>query len=67
MARIMIAEIVDHLGEEMILALKDSLEKAAPQSKVDSRALFIEFKKQVGRRFSSWESVPDYYVETSGL
>ena len=63
MARVNIEEIVDHLSSEMRRALEDALREVAPEVEVDSYALFRAFRRAVGRKCSTWESVPDGYVD----
>jgi hypothetical protein len=63
MARVKIEEIVDHLSSDMRRALADAVQRACPGCDVDKRALFREFRRAVGRKCSTWENVPDRYVD----
>jgi len=63
MARVKIEQIVDHLSSEMRRALEDAVQRTCPDCRVDAHALFREFKRAVGRKCSTWENVPDHYVE----
>jgi transcriptional regulator GlxA family with amidase domain len=62
-ARVKIEEIVDHLSSEMRRALEAAVEECAPDADIDARDLFRAFKRAVGRKCSTWETVPDHYVE----
>ena len=66
MARIKIENIVDHLDSEFRKALRDTVLTAVPDAFVDERDLFRVFKRAVARRCSTWEAVPDRYVEHDG-
>ena len=63
MARVRMEEIVDHLSSQMRRALSDAVKEAIPNSNVDEYALFRAFKRAVGRKCSTWERVPDRYIE----
>ena len=63
MARVKIEEVVDHLDSEMRKALSMAVGKAIPGAEFDERQLFKEFRRAVGRKCSTWERVPDRYVE----
>jgi hypothetical protein len=63
MAKAKIEEIVDHLGSEMRRALEDSLREVAPGIEMDSHAFFRAFRRAVGRKCSTWESVPDRFIK----
>jgi len=63
MARVKIEEIIDHLESDIKKALKQSVEKILPNVHIDSSALFREFKRSVGRKCNTWESVPDCFIE----
>lgn len=63
MARIKAEEIVDHLSSEMRRALRDAVKEVIPDVSVDEYQLFRAFRRAVGRKCSTWEQVPDQYVE----
>jgi hypothetical protein len=63
MARIKAEEIVDHLSSEFRRALKDAVREVKPDIEIDEHALFRAFKRAVRRKCSTWESVPDQYVD----
>ena len=65
MARVKIEEIIDHLSSEMRRALEETLRTIAPSVHCDAHQLFREFRRNVGRKCSTWETVPDQYVETN--
>jgi len=64
MARVRIEEVVDHLRTEMRRALEAAIQDVAPDAEIDPHALFRAFKRQVGRKCSTWERVPDQLVDT---
>lgn len=63
MARVKADEIVDHLSREFTRALEATFAIHAPNVQIDSRQAFRDFKREVYRKCSVWESVPDQYVE----
>ncbi len=63
MARVKIEEIVDHLGTEFRKALHETVRKEIPDAEFNQHQLFREFRRAVGRKCNTWESVPDHYVE----
>lgn len=63
MARVNIEEVVDHLETELRKALKQAVEKTMPDVEFNDRELFRNFKRAVGRKCSTWENVPDHYVD----
>jgi hypothetical protein len=64
MARVRIEQIVDHLSSEMRRALEAAVSEVAPDAHVDAHDLFRAFRRAVGRKCSTWETVPDQLVET---
>jgi hypothetical protein len=63
MARVKIEEIIDHLSSEMRRALEDAVHQTDSKVKLNSSTLFANFRRAVGRKCSTWERVPDHYVE----
>lgn len=63
MARVKVEEIVDYLGSDFRKALKNTINQQMPNNTIDEYALFREFKRAVSRKFGTWETVPDSYVE----
>lgn len=63
MARVRIEEIVDHLSSEMRRALEEVFAKHAPNASIDSYQAFRDFRSAVYRKCSTWERVPDQYVD----
>jgi hypothetical protein len=63
MAKVKIEEIVDHLSSEMRRALEEALSTVMPNAAVDGHEFFRAFRRAVGRRCNTWETVPDSYVE----
>lgn len=64
MASVNIEEVIDHLSSEIRRALEDAVQEVAPEAEVDSYDLYRAFKRAVGRKCSTWETVPDRYVRT---
>jgi division protein CdvB (Snf7/Vps24/ESCRT-III family) len=64
MARVKIEEIIDHLSSEMRKSLRDSVNKVIPEVTFDERELFRQFKREVSRKCSTWERVPDQYIDS---
>jgi hypothetical protein len=62
MAKVKIEEIVDHLDSEMRRALEDALREVAPGIEIDSYVFFRAFRRAVGRKCNTWESVPDGFI-----
>ena len=62
MAQVNIEEIVNHLSSEMRRALEDSVKAVVRGSDFDGHELFREFRRNVGRKCSTWETVPDQFV-----
>ena|SRR2546425_677867 len=63
MARVKIEDIVDHLSSEMRRALEDAVKATISDAEFDSHELYRSFRRAVGRKCSTWEQVPDHYVE----
>ena len=64
MARVKIQDIVEHLDYGFKRALEDSINRTFPDLNIDRNQIFREFCRAVGRKCSTWESVPDHYVES---
>ena len=63
MAKINIEEIISTLDSEMRRALEDTVKTVVRDSNFDTYELFREFRRNVGRKCATWETVPDQYVE----
>lgn len=63
MARVKIEEVIDHLSSEMRRALEDAVRETIPNVQVDAHELFRSFRRAVRRKCSTWERVPDNYVD----
>lgn len=64
MARIRVEEVVDHLESEFRKALKNSVRDVIPGADFNERELYRKFQRHIGRQCSTWERVPDRYVES---
>ncbi|MBC5994023.1 hypothetical protein [Pontibacter cellulosilyticus] len=63
MARIKVEDVVDHLDTEFRRALEETIKEHFPRQDFDAWAIFRTFKRQVYRKCSTWEEVPDDYIE----
>ncbi len=63
MARIKIEDVIDHLDSEIRKALEATIRKHYPEVNISSHSVFRTFKRNVGRKCSVWESIPDHLVE----
>lgn len=64
MARVKIEYIVDHLNSQFRNALEEAIDACVDEGgEFDPTDLFRAFKRAVGRKCSTWEHVPDQYVE----
>ncbi len=63
MARIKIEEIIDRLDSEIRSALDAAVREVIPDVNFDKYQLFRAFKRAVGRKCNTWETIPDQYVE----
>ena len=63
MAKVKIEDVIDHLDTEIRNALAETIKDHFPNQSFDERDVFRTFKRMVGRKCSTWESVPDQYVE----
>jgi hypothetical protein len=63
MARIKLEHVVEQLDSDMKRALEDAFSKVAPEISVGRNELYREFRRSVGRKFSTWVNVRDSYVQ----
>lgn len=63
MARIKIQDIVDDKRTEFRRALEAAVEETIPGAHFDAHELYRAFRRAIGRKCSTWESVPDHYIE----
>jgi hypothetical protein len=63
MAKIKIEEVVYALDTQFKKALENTIKKMIPDAQVDSRMLFVEFRKELYRQCQSWESIPNSCVQ----
>jgi hypothetical protein len=64
MAKVQMEKIVEHLSYQMRKALAQTFENAAPGVEIDEYEFFREFRRSVARKCSTWEVVPDEFVES---
>jgi hypothetical protein len=58
-----IEQVVDHLSSEFRRALSEAIRQEIPDANFDEHAMFRAFKRKVSSKCSTWENVPDQYVE----
>lgn len=63
MARVKMQSIVEHLSTQMKRALEAAVQDVDSDSEIDRSELYRAFKRAVGRKCSTWETVPDSYVD----
>ena len=64
MARVKIEDVIESLDYGIKRALEDAVNRTIPNAQFDRNQLFREFRKAVGRKCSTWEKVPDRYIES---
>ncbi len=62
MAQIQVEEIIDHLSSEISKALAQAVNYVDPDADCTRNELFRAFKREVRRKCSQWEKVPDRCV-----
>lgn len=65
MASIHIERVIYHLAPEMKRALTETLSELGIQTNHDINDVFRTFRRQVDRKCSTWEDIPDDHVETT--
>lgn len=63
MARIKVEEVVYALDMQFKKALENTIKKYAPEANIDTRMLFVDFRKELERQCSGWQSVPNSCVQ----
>jgi hypothetical protein len=63
MARVKIEDVIEYLDYDMKRVLEDAVHRVMPNATVDRNQLFREFRRAVGRKCSTWESVPDHFIQ----
>lgn len=63
MARVKIESVVHHLDREFKQALEDAIRQHIPNANYNISALYTTFERAVYNRCSTWERVPDQYIE----
>ena len=64
MARVKIEGILEHLDTELSRALEDTLRRAFPNADFNARSLYRDFVRAADRKCSTWERIPDRFVES---
>ncbi|MDR6464710.1 hypothetical protein [Chryseobacterium sediminis] len=63
MAKVNIEEIIDYIDTDIRKALSETLKQHFPKESFNDREVFRTFKKMIARKCSTWEDVPDIFVE----
>lgn len=63
MAQVKIEDIIDHLDTEIRKALSATIKHHFPDLQFNDREIFRTFRRNVGRKCSTWETVSDDLVE----
>ncbi|MDY0904533.1 hypothetical protein [Pedobacter sp. CFBP9032] len=63
MAKVKIEEIIDYIDTDIRKALSETIKKHFPNEDFNDREVFRTFKRMISRKCSSWENVPDGFVE----
>lgn len=63
MAKVKIEEIIDHIDSDIRKALSETLKQHFPEESFNDREVFRTFKRMISRKCSTWENVPDRFVE----
>lgn len=63
MARIKIEGVLDHLDNELRQALEEAVRSSIPDANYDIRRLYKDFVRAAERKCSTWERIPDRYVQ----
>lgn len=58
-----IEEINDYLDPNLEKVLEDTVNRVSLGNNIDKSTLYRDFKRVVGRRYKTWERVPDKSVE----
>ncbi|HNW98003.1 MAG TPA: hypothetical protein PKK00_06300 [Bacteroidales bacterium] len=65
MARIKIDSIIDYLDTDLRKALEETIKQHFSDENFDNRELFRTFKRNVSKKCSSWEEVPDHFIDSN--
>ncbi len=64
MARIKVQEVIDHMASQFRSALEAAVNEAVDDDgSFDRYELYRAFRRAVGRKCSTWERVPDRYID----
>ena len=63
MARVKPVELFDHFNPQMRAALDEAVGKLLPDAEIDKRALYLEFRLALNRKFKQWENAPNSAVD----
>ena len=63
MARVRVEAVVEHLSSEFRKALDAAVRRQLPGAQFNAHQLYRDFRREVGRKCSTWETVPGSSVE----
>lgn len=63
MARVKPVELFDHFNPQMRAALDEAIAKVLPDTEIDKRMLYLEFRLALNRKVKQWENVPNSAVD----
>ena len=63
MSLVKIEDMVESLSYNFKRVLEDAVERTVPEADFDRNKLFLEFKRSIRRKCSTWETVPDRYIK----
>jgi len=64
MARIKLEEILEYLYEDIQPSIYQAVKKNIPDCDIESRVIYRDFLKEIGRRRHDWVSVPDNLIDS---
>jgi hypothetical protein len=64
MAKVKIENVLESIDYGIKRALEDAVNRTIPNAQFDRNQLFREFLKAVGRKCSTWERIPDRFIES---
>ena len=61
--KIKLESYLDYKATDFRAALRSALDDIDPNAKIDEHAVYRSFVRAVGRRFHTWEPIPDRFVD----
>ena len=63
MARIKVQAVLESLDYDLRTALARAVQNQVPDAQFDPRSLYREFCREAGRKCSTWQRVPEQYID----